>query len=481
VTPPWKVPVLRFGREYESLEQTDVIAPASGEVLAQVSQASPGMLRRDLQTRAAAAADSLRSLDVAQLLDICAKAGSLFEEADLCVSESGPAQSPEEFVRCLSATSGLPHSLCRSNMGKIRQALEGMRGVLQGLARGLDLSVLDKGVVQQHGVDLCYVSNARLLGAVLPSNSPGVNSIWLPAFALKTAVAVKPGSAEPWTPLRILRALQAAGLPSEAVGYYPTSHEGAQAILDGCDRAILFGDAKVAKAHANSPHVEVHGPGHSKVILGEDEADDWEQHLDVMAASILDNGGRSCVNASTLCVPRHADAIAEALAERMTAVAPRAADDPEAQLSAFADPAVAAWCDRTLEEGLKVGQAEDVTARLRGTPRLVEHNGASYLQPTLVRAPGLDHPLGNTEMMFPFCAVVEVLEAEVVETIGHSLVVSAITRDAALANRLLASPSIDRLNLGSVPTTRIDWEQPHEGNLFEALYTRRAIYRQSDW
>ncbi|MAG63406.1 aldehyde dehydrogenase [Candidatus Woesearchaeota archaeon] len=478
---PWKIPVLRFGRDYESLEQADVVAPASGEVLARVSQASPGMVRRDLQKHAQGAADCLRSMEAGELLSICERAGTLFEEADLPVSEAGPAQSPDEFVRCLSATSGLPHSLCRSNMAKIRQALEGMAGVLRGLTRGLDLGVLDSGLVEQDGVELCYASNARLLGAVLPSNSPGVNSIWLPAFALKTPVAVKPGGAEPWTPLRIMRALEAAGLPSEALGYYPTSHEGASAILEGCDRAILFGDAKVAKAHAHSPHVEVHGPGHSKVILGEDEVDNWEQHLDVIAASILDNGGRSCVNASTLCVPRHADAIAEALAQRMIDVVPCAPDDPEARLSAFADPAVAAWCNQTLDDGLAVGQAEDVTARLRGTPRLMELDGATYLQPTLVRAPGLDHPLGNTEMMFPFCSVVEVSESEVVQAMGHSLVVTAITRSPVLTDELLACSSIDRLNLGSAPTTRIDWEQPHEGNLFESLYTRRAIHRQADW
>ena len=40
---------------------------------------------------------------------------------------------------------------------------------------------------------------------------------------------------------------------------------------------------------------------------------------------------------------------------------------------------------------------------------------------------------------------------------------------------LMASPDIDRLNLGSVPTNWVQWEQPHEGNLFEFLYRRRAI------
>ena len=36
---------------------------------------------------------------------------------------------------------------------------------------------------------------------------------------------------------------------------------------------------------------------------------------------------------------------------------------------------------------------------------------------------------------------------------------------------------VDRLNLGAIPTTRIGWDQPHEGNLFDHLYGRRAIQR----
>jgi hypothetical protein len=65
---------------------------------------------------------------------------------------------------------------------------------------------------------------------------------------------------------------------------------------------------------ANDPRVEIHGPGYSKVIIGEDCVDDWEQYLDVMVASIADNGGRSCVNASAVWAPAHAEEISEALA-----------------------------------------------------------------------------------------------------------------------------------------------------------------------
>jgi hypothetical protein len=59
-------------------------------------------------------------------------------------------------------------------------------------------------------------------------------------------------------------------------------------------------------------------------------------------------------------------------------------------------------------------------------------------------------------------------------------VVTAITRDRALVDRLLASPDIGRLNLGPIPTQQVSWDQPHEGNLFEHLYGRRAFQRTAD-
>jgi hypothetical protein len=54
-------------------------------------------------------------------------------------------------------------------------------------------------------------------------------------------------------------------------------------------------------------------------------------------------------------------------------------------------------------------------------------------------------------------------------------VVTAITHDRALIARLLSSPNVGRLNLGGIPTCKISWDQPHEGNLFDHLYARRAF------
>ena len=64
-----------------------------------------------------------------------------------------------------------------------------------------------------------------------------------------------------------------------------------------------------------------------------------------------------------------------------------------------------------------------------------------------------------------------------IETVGPTLVCTAITNNESFQQALVAATHIDRLNLGPLPTSRVQWDQPHEGNLFEFLYRRRAIQR----
>jgi acyl-CoA reductase-like NAD-dependent aldehyde dehydrogenase len=266
-------------------------------------------------------------------------------------------------------------------------------------------------------------------------------------------------------------------VPREAFGYYPTDHAGAGVILEQTGRGMMFGDASTVGAWKDDPRIELHGPGYSKVVIGEDCADDWEKHLDVIAASIADNGGRSCVNASGVWVTRHAAEIAEALAERLSQIVPRAEDDPDALLAPFADPSVAARIDAMVEGALSEPGARDLTAERRGAQRLARREGCAYLLPTVVHCETAEHPLANREFLFPFASVVEVRADEIPEALGHSLVVTAITEDAALIRRLAQSRLVGRLNVGPVSTSVVRWDQPHEGNLFEHLYARRAFHK----
>ena len=77
--------------------------------------------------------------------------------------------------------------------------------------------------------------------------------------------------------------------------------------------------------------------------------------------------------------------------------------------------------------------------------------------------------------MFPFVAVVECPQNEMIGSIGPTLVATGITRDEAFRQSLLEATNIDRLNLGPIPTTQINWLAPHEGNIVDFLFRARAF------
>jgi hypothetical protein len=196
-----------------------------------------------------------------------------------------------------------------------------------------------------------------------------------------------------------------------------------------------------------------------------------------MAASIAENGGRSCINASAVIVPRFGAEIADALAQKLGPVAPVPSDDEGAKLSGFANAKMAEFIDSAIESDLQTPGAEDVTAKYRNGARKTEFDGGVYLRPTIVRCDSIDHPLANREFLCPYASVVEVPQREMLQKIGPSLVVTAITKDPAFTEQLLDCGLIERLNLGEIPTMKISWDQPHEGNMFEFLYRRRSIER----
>jgi acyl-CoA reductase-like NAD-dependent aldehyde dehydrogenase len=476
------IPILRHGVPYKSLDVIRIPHHRTRETFAEMSQVNPGIIRRELreETQAEARA-ALARIPFDQLLEICARAADHFLNDTLPLGDH--QQSPEDYVQQLSATTGMPHVMVRRNMTKIAGVMKEMRTVLRGLTRGLDLSLLDAGYGEHAGHSLSFYPRTHSLGIVLPSNSPGVHSLWVPAIALKTPLVLKPGSAEPWSPFRIVQAFMKAGCPPEAFCYFPADHAGAGEILRRTGRSMFFGDVTAVGSWEGDPRVEIHGPGYSKVLIGDDQLGSWEKHAALIASSIADNGGRSCVNASGVWVnASYAERIARAVAERVVQIQPRKADDEQAGLAPFVDPRVAERISQQIDAGLDTPGAREITAELRQGPRLVQFDGSTFLLPTIVLCESADHPLANREFLFPFAAVVKVTADEMArmpEPMGKTLVVSALTQDRALIDRLLASPLVDRLNVGPIPTNVISWDQPHEGNLFEHLYARRSF--QAGW
>jgi acyl-CoA reductase-like NAD-dependent aldehyde dehydrogenase len=471
------IPLLRRGQPYKSLDVARAPHYATGQPFVEISQANVGLIRRDLLAQDEMKA-ALSRLTVRELIGLVRDAAEIFLNDTLALGDT--PQQPDDYVEQLSATTGMPFVMVRRNMQRVSAVMQNLDGILRGLSRGLDPAILDRGFGDVDGQAVSFYPRARALGVVLPSNSPGVHGLWVPALALKIPLVLRPGSAEPWTPYRLIQAFIKAGIPAEAFCFFPSDHAGAGEIVRQCGRSMFFGDIGAVGSFAGDPRIELHGPGYSKLLVGPDVAGNWGDHLGLIAASIAENGGRSCVNASGVWTTGHGREIAEALAERLAQIVPRAADDPAAEIAPFVDPRVAQRISDQIDAGLQEPGAEDVTARYRSGPRLVTRDGGTYLLPTIVHCQSSSHPLANREFLFPYASVVDIREDEMASLpacLGPTLVVTALTRDPALIERLLASDAIGRLNLGPIKTNQIVWDQPHEGNLFEHLYARRAFQR----
>jgi acyl-CoA reductase-like NAD-dependent aldehyde dehydrogenase len=466
------LPVLRWGEPYTSMEVDDVVHFSTGEPIARVSRANGGLIQRDAR-KAQRARDLLREIPIDDLIARVGRAAELYTSGTLPMGDG--TQTPDEFVHAQSASTGLPERMCRANMKKNAFVLSEMRSILESLTRGLSFDVLATGKGEERGVPISYQAQSPVLGLVLPSNSPGVHTLWLPIVPMQIGLVLKPGPQEPWTPYRMASAFVQAGIPAGSISIYPGGGDVGAAVLDACARSLVFGGQPTVDRYRGNPRVQAHGPGFSKILLGDDQVDRWEQYLDVMVESVFLNSGRSCINTSGIWASRHTREIAQAVAERLAAVRPLPPDHPDASLAAFTVPGAADAISNAIDADLKAPGVTDVTAGLRDVPRLLKQGKADYLLPTVVHAASPEPAVAGKEYMFPFVTVVECPEAKMLEAIGPTLVCSAITCNDSFRHRLLDAVHIDRLNLGPVPTTQLNWRQPHEGNIVEFLFRARAF------
>jgi len=470
------IPISRWGEPYKSLDVDQVVHHATGEVLAEASRANAGLVERDMR-KAQQARDVLREIPVKELLAMVRKAADLYTKAELPLGTG--TQTPEQFVRMQSATTGLPEHMCKFNMEKNHFVLNEMEKILDSLTRGLDLNILSRGYgVEHRGVPISYQAQSPVLGLVLPSNSPGVHTLWLPIIPMQIGLVLKPGPQEPWTPYRMAQAFIQAGIPKQAIAIYPGLGDVGAAVLAHCNRSLIFGGSATVEQYKGNPRVQAHGPGFSKILLGDDVVDQWEKYLDIMVDSVLVNSGRGCINCSGVWASRHTKKIAAAMAERMGPIEPLPPDDPNAKLAAFTVPGQADAINADIDKDVTHPGVQDMTAKFG--KRLVKKERCDYLRPTVIHCDSPEPPIARKEYMFPFVTVVQCPQEKMLESIGPTLVCSAITQDAKFQRQLLDATHIDRLNIGPLPTIKLNWLQPHEGNIVDFLFRARAFQFDKD-
>ena len=354
--------------------------------------------------------------------------------------------------------------------------------MLRGLTRGLDLSMLDTGHGEHDGHAISFYPRTQALGVVLPSNSPGVHSLWVPAIAAEDAARAQAGQR---------RAV-------DAVPHRPGVHQGRRvrprrsattrrttpararscgAPAAACSSATCRPSAAGKAIRASSCTARATARSSSATTWPAS----WERHVDLIAASIADNGGRSCVNASGVWVAAsHAErgrrgAGREARAHRAARGGRRAGGAGAVRRSAGRRAHLAADRRRPRDAGRARGHRRVPSRPAAGDARRLHLPAADGRALRLARSPArqprVPVPVRRGRQGQPptRCARMP----------------AAAGQDAGRdgADRAIARCSIGcsprRSSTGSTsarsPTNQISWDQPHEGNLFEHLYARRSF------
>jgi Aldehyde dehydrogenase family len=411
---------------------------------------------------------TMSALHVASALPLEERLAALAGAGELFATGVTGGMSAADYQHTVCRISGTPLPVVREAVQAIaRSAAEAYRSAQQARPVGAVNGWRDPNA--RHGT-AAWIRRGDVFAVHAAGNHPGVHSLWLEAVALGYRVAVRPSRREPLTPHRLVSALRASGFGDDQIVLLPTDYDAADEILRQADLGMVYGGQDMIDKYAADPTVLPNGPGRSKILVTADC--DWREHLDMIVDSISHEGGTACVNATAVFVEGDPAPLAEAIAERLSAIPSLPPEDDKAVLTAHSLPAA------KKTESYLLARAAGTRAHLGGSGVVDElGDGSAVLRPAVHQ---LDNPFAEQagiELAFPCVWVAPWTREAGTAPLRDTLVLTAVTRDERLLDDLLAEPTIKNLYIGDHPTYWMAPGIPHDAYLGEFLMRTKAVIR----
>jgi acyl-CoA reductase-like NAD-dependent aldehyde dehydrogenase len=441
---------------YRSRER-HTVTDVTGHAVAELSLVPPPYV-----SRAMSALGRARPLPLGERLVALAKAGNLFQSARI------DGLTASAHAHLTSRVCGLGISVVRAAMEKIGHHCSAAYTYAQHARPAAAVSTRTDPAGEL-GTAL-WSRRGSVFGVQAAGNHPAIHADWLQALALGYSTAIRPSNREPLTAHRLVSALRAAGFGEDHVVLLPCGYAGADELIRGADRSLVYGGDAVSSKYAARPSVLARGPGRSKILITREI--DWRDHLDVIVDSVVRGGGTGCTNATAVFVEGDPLPLAAAISRRLAALPSRPPEAKDAVL-----PVQTLEAARRLEE-YTLGVAEGTTAVLGGEGFVDDlGDGSAALRPAVFV---LGSPLAEqarSEMPFPCVWVGPWTRDAGRRPLRDTLVLTAITRDEHLVSALSLDPSIRNLYVGPRPTYWNDPRVPHDGFLADFLMESRGFVR----
>lgn len=422
----------------------------------------PRLAQDKMLRKTPVAQEALRRMPPEEWFALLRRAGELFSSASLPLGDRSVDLATH--VELVSQASGLPASRVRTSLDALVADCGRFEQIVDAQCAGLDPDCLRTG---RTGRLFSLAPAGKNLAVRVPANSPAINITWMIALALRRPVILGVSPEEPFTPLRLVEALYAAGLPDGAVSLM---YEERGPIFERADQVLWAGD--VPKGLATAPRrVKTYHQGRSKaVVFGDGNPELWER----LATMSRRGAGRLCTNLSGLLVLGDAQRTGRQLAEAMARLEILPLEHPDAILAAVPDRSFAQAIDDAIEAAIRRG-ATDLSAQVAPPSRLIEHDGLTFLRPTVLQI-DVDDRFFSAELPFPFVTVAQVTRERVIPTCRGSLIVSMFGADRELVREAAADPGIDKIFQDELGDRGYDSLDPHEGFLLDFLYLKKAFW-----
>ncbi|MFC5267196.1 aldehyde dehydrogenase family protein [Kribbella qitaiheensis] len=446
--------VLGPAGEYSSRSRT-LISDVRGAPVAELSLASVPFV-----SRAMSALRKAKPLGLDERLSALARAGEIFRTDSV------------EFEETVSRVSGLGISTVRAAVDKIARYCADAYEHAQFARPMAAVESLDDP--RSKTGTAVWVRRGEVFAVHAAGNHPAVHADWIQALALGYRVAVRPSRREPFTAYGLVSALRSAGFGDDHVVYLPSEYAAADEMLQGADRAMVYGGDDVIRKYGSREAVLPQGPGRSKILITSEI--DWHAHVDLIADSVSRGGGTSCVNATAVFVDGDAVAVAEAVAERLASIPSLPPEDNAAIL-----PVQPIDSARQMEQ-YALEAARGTTAVLGGDGIVDElGDGSAALRPGVFLAPEPTTAHTRVELPFPCVWVAPWSTLTGFEPLRETLALTALTTVEDLIQRLLAEPTIRNLHVGPHPTYWTAPGMPHDGFLADFLMESKGLVRARSW
>jgi acyl-CoA reductase-like NAD-dependent aldehyde dehydrogenase len=412
---------------------------------------------------------SMAAQRAARVLRADSRASALARAGDAFATATIAGLAPGEYQHAVSRISGLPITSVRQATQALAQsARRAYESAVHGLPFGAVCDWRDPRTIGDGHAT--WTRRGDVLSIHAAGNHPGVHSLWLQAVALGFKVAVRPSQREPLTPYRLISALLDAGFPSDNLSFLPTDHSGADRIVGNADLSIVYGGDEVIRKYATTTTVLAQGPGRSKLLLTRDSG--WQGCLDTVIDSIAGEGGSTCLNATAVYVEGDPSLVAEAVAERLSALPSLPPEDEKAVLP-VRNAAAAASLDRYLLD--RRGDARPWLGGEGVTEDLGD--GTAVLRPAVFQLDSATAPQTGIELPFPCIWVAPWTPDDGLLPLRKTLVLTAFTRDEELIERLIDEPTISNVYIGDHPTSLPRHTMPHDSYLSEFLMRTKSVIR----